>query len=90
MVLGSLYDIYQLTEQILGVVRQPSEMRLHVDPDVAIEQVDLDELLSRSDIISLHLPLTNARFYRTRAVSQDEKFSYPDEYGSDRQDRSCS
>jgi phosphoglycerate dehydrogenase-like enzyme len=29
-------------------------------PDVVIEQVDLDELLSRSDIVSLHLPLTNA------------------------------
>jgi phosphoglycerate dehydrogenase-like enzyme len=26
--------------------------------DVAIEQVELDELLSRSDIVSLHLPLT--------------------------------
>jgi len=26
--------------------------------DVAIEQVDLDELLTRSDIVSLHLPLT--------------------------------
>jgi phosphoglycerate dehydrogenase-like enzyme len=30
---------------------------LRID-DVAIEQVELDELLSRSDIISLHLPLT--------------------------------
>ena len=30
---------------------------LRVD-DVAIEQVELDELLSRSDIVSLHLPLT--------------------------------
>ena len=28
--------------------------------DVAIEQVQLDELLSRSDIVSLHLPLTTA------------------------------
>jgi D-3-phosphoglycerate dehydrogenase len=27
--------------------------------DLAIEQVGLDELLSRSDIVSLHLPLTN-------------------------------
>jgi phosphoglycerate dehydrogenase-like enzyme len=26
--------------------------------DLAIEQVELDELLSRSDIVSLHLPLT--------------------------------
>lgn len=31
--------------------------RLRID-DVAIEQVELDELLSRSDMISLHLPLT--------------------------------
>jgi phosphoglycerate dehydrogenase-like enzyme len=31
--------------------------RLGID-DVAIEQVELDELLSRSDIVSLHLPLT--------------------------------
>ena len=30
---------------------------LQID-DVAIEQVELDELLSRSDIVSLHLPLT--------------------------------
>ena len=30
---------------------------LRID-DVAIEQVELDELLSRSDIVSLHLPLT--------------------------------
>jgi D-3-phosphoglycerate dehydrogenase len=27
--------------------------------DVAIEQVELDELMSRSDIVSLHLPLTS-------------------------------
>jgi phosphoglycerate dehydrogenase-like enzyme len=26
--------------------------------DVAIEQVEIDELLSRSDIVNLHLPLT--------------------------------
>ena len=31
--------------------------RLRID-DVAMEQVELDELLSRSDIVSLHLPLT--------------------------------
>jgi phosphoglycerate dehydrogenase-like enzyme len=31
---------------------------LRID-DVAIEQVELDELLSRSDIVSLHLPLTS-------------------------------
>jgi phosphoglycerate dehydrogenase-like enzyme len=32
--------------------------KLRID-DVAIEQVELDELLRRSDIVSLHLPLTN-------------------------------
>jgi phosphoglycerate dehydrogenase-like enzyme len=39
--------------QVLGF-----ESQLRID-DVAIEQVELDELLSRSDIVSLHLPLTN-------------------------------
>jgi phosphoglycerate dehydrogenase-like enzyme len=32
--------------------------RLRID-EVAIEQVELDELLSRSDIVSLHVPLTS-------------------------------
>ena len=39
--------------QVLGFERHV----LRID-DVAIEQVELDELLSRSDIVSLHLPLT--------------------------------
>ncbi len=39
--------------RLLGFDSHP----LRVD-DVAIEQVELDELLSRSDIVSLHLPLT--------------------------------
>jgi D-3-phosphoglycerate dehydrogenase len=39
--------------QVLGFERHV----LRID-DVAIKQVELDELLSRSDIVSLHLPLT--------------------------------
>jgi phosphoglycerate dehydrogenase-like enzyme len=39
--------------QVLGFERHA----LRID-DVAIEQVELDDLLSRSDIVSLHLPLT--------------------------------
>ena len=39
--------------QVLGF-----ERHVHRIDDVAIEQVELDELLSRSDIVSLHLPLT--------------------------------
>jgi len=39
--------------QVLGFERHV----LRID-DVAIEQVELDELLNRSDIVSLHLPLT--------------------------------
>jgi phosphoglycerate dehydrogenase-like enzyme len=39
--------------RVLGFERQ----LLRID-DVAIEQVELDELLSRSDIVSLHLALT--------------------------------
>jgi phosphoglycerate dehydrogenase-like enzyme len=39
--------------QVLGFEHR----MLRID-DVAIEQVELDELLSRSDIVSLHLPLT--------------------------------
>jgi D-3-phosphoglycerate dehydrogenase len=39
--------------------------------DLDIEQVDLDELLSRSDLISLHLPLTE----QTRHMISDEEFS---------------
>jgi phosphoglycerate dehydrogenase-like enzyme len=39
--------------QVLGFERHV----LRID-DLAIEQVELDELLSRSDIVSLHLPLT--------------------------------
>jgi D-3-phosphoglycerate dehydrogenase len=39
--------------RVLGYERH----MLRVD-DVAIEQVELDELLRRSDIVSLHLPLT--------------------------------
>ena len=39
--------------QVLGFERHV----LRID-DAAIEQVELDELLSRSDIVSLHLPLT--------------------------------
>ena len=39
--------------RVLGFERH----ELRID-DVAIEQVDLDELLSRSDIVSLHVPLT--------------------------------
>jgi phosphoglycerate dehydrogenase-like enzyme len=39
--------------RVLGFERH----RLRID-DVAIEQVELDELLSRSDIVSLHLALT--------------------------------
>jgi phosphoglycerate dehydrogenase-like enzyme len=39
--------------QMLGFERHV----LRID-DVAIEQVELDELLNRSDIVSLHLPLT--------------------------------
>src|ERR1700733_3986211 len=40
--------------RVLGFERQ----LLRID-DVAIDQVEIDELLSRSDIVSLHLPLTN-------------------------------
>jgi phosphoglycerate dehydrogenase-like enzyme len=39
--------------QVLGF-----ERHLHRADDVAIQHVELDELLSRSDIVSLHLPLT--------------------------------
>ena len=39
--------------RLLGFERHP----LRID-DLAIDQVELDELLSRSDIVSLHLPLT--------------------------------
>ncbi|MDX6459492.1 MAG: hypothetical protein QOE55_3189, partial [Acidobacteriaceae bacterium] len=34
------------------------ERHVHRIDDVAIERVELEELLSRSDIVSLHLPLT--------------------------------
>ena len=44
--------------------------RLRTD-DVAIEQVELDELLSRSDIVSLHLPLTT----ETRGVIGREQLA---------------
>jgi len=43
---------------------------LRID-DVAIEQVELDELLSRSDIVSLHLPLT----IETRGFIGREQFA---------------
>ena len=43
---------------------------LRID-DVAIEQVELDELLSRSDIVSLHLPLTD----ETRGVIGREQLA---------------
>lgn len=39
--------------RVLGVNNGPVQA-----DDVALEQVDLDELLSRSDIVSLHTPLT--------------------------------
>jgi phosphoglycerate dehydrogenase-like enzyme len=39
--------------RVLGFERHARQM-----VDVAIEQVEIDELLSRSDIVSLHLPLT--------------------------------
>ena len=39
--------------QVLGF-----ERHVHRTDDVAIQHVELDELLSRSDIVSLHLPLT--------------------------------
>ena len=39
--------------QVLGF-----ERHVHRTDDVAIKHVELDELLSRSDIVSLHLPLT--------------------------------
>jgi phosphoglycerate dehydrogenase-like enzyme len=35
-----------------------SDTRGMTDTELAIEQLELDELLSRSDIVSLHLPLT--------------------------------
>ena len=44
--------------------------RLRID-DVAIQQVELDELLSRSDIVSLHLPLTT----ETRGVIGREQLA---------------
>ena len=50
---------------VLGFERH----RLRID-NVAIEQVELDELLRRSDIVSLHLPLTE----ETRGVIGREQF----------------
>ena len=47
--LGNAFGCY-----VLGFENR--ELRIE---DVAIEQVELDELLQRSDIVSLHLPLTN-------------------------------
>jgi len=51
---------------VLGFERH----RLRID-NVAIEQVELDELLRRSDIVSLHLPLTE----ETRGVIGREQLA---------------
>jgi phosphoglycerate dehydrogenase-like enzyme len=52
--------------QVLGF-----ERHLHRADDVAIQHVELDELLSRSDIVSLHLPLTT----ETRGFIGPEQFA---------------
>jgi phosphoglycerate dehydrogenase-like enzyme len=52
--------------QVLGF-----ERHVHRIDDVAIQHVELDELLSRSDIVSLHLPLTT----ETRGFIGPEQFA---------------
>lgn len=44
---------------------------IDVRTDLEIEQVDLDELLAQSDVISLHLPLTN----QTKHMISDAEFA---------------
>jgi D-3-phosphoglycerate dehydrogenase len=44
---------------------------IDIRSDLDIKQVSLDELLSQSDLISLHLPLTE----QTRHIISDEEFS---------------